>query len=50
MDSETCWNTLLNAIEAERLAEASEIADDLFTWLLKGGFPPTITNPLRSTS
>jgi hypothetical protein len=43
MDPQATWNALAKAIQAGDTEEAAMIADDLYSWLCRGGFPPKIT-------
>jgi len=40
MDSHQTWADMLDALKEKRWAEAKELADALYKWIRKGGFPP----------
>ena len=42
MDPNATWQQLLDALEASDWDTAGEFAEELLTWLLKGGFPPVV--------
>jgi hypothetical protein len=43
MDPNAAWLALAQAVADDEWETAAEIADNLLTWLARGGFPPTIT-------
>jgi len=43
MDPKAAWVDLCAALLDARWTKAGELADGLLDWLIKGGFPPSIT-------
>lgn len=43
MDPNQAWRELASAVHEEQWEEASQIAEDLLSWLDRGGFPPRIS-------
>lgn len=41
MDPQQTWTDMLEALERKQWQPAKELADSLYEWLKKGGFPPT---------
>lgn len=41
MDPHQTWSDMLDALNRKEWDEAKELADALYEWLCKGGFPPT---------
>lgn len=41
MDPQETWSEMLDAFEQKQWELAKELADALYEWLEKGGFPPT---------
>lgn len=41
MDPQQTWTDMLEALERKQWEPAKELADSLYEWLKKGGFPPT---------
>jgi hypothetical protein len=41
MDPQQTWADMLDALKRKEWDEAKELADALYEWLRKGGFPPT---------
>lgn len=40
MDPQQTWTDMLEALERKQWEAAKELADSLYEWLKKGGFPP----------
>lgn len=40
MDPHQTWPDMLDALKRKKWDDAKELADSLFEWLRKGGFPP----------
>ncbi|TWT61669.1 hypothetical protein [Rubinisphaera italica] len=40
MDSQQTWIDMLDALRHKKWDEAKELADALYEWIRKGGFPP----------
>ena len=41
MDPQQTWADMIDALERKQWEPAKELADALYGWLRKGGFPPT---------
>lgn len=41
MDPQQTWIDMLDALKQKQWDEAKELADALYVWICKGGFPPT---------
>lgn len=41
MDPQQTWTDMLEALKNKQWDEAKELADALYAWIGKGGFPPT---------
>lgn len=41
MDPHRTWADMLDALKRKEWDDAKELADALYEWLRKGGFPPT---------
>ena len=41
MDPQKTWDDMLNALQRKQWDEAKELADNLYGWLRRRGFPPT---------
>ena len=41
MDPQQTWQDMLDALQSRQWDEAKELADALYEWVRKGGFPPT---------
>ena len=41
MDPQQTWADMLDALQRKEWDNAKELADALYEWLRKGGFPPT---------
>lgn len=41
MDPQQTWADMLDALKRKEWDDAKELADALYEWLRKGGFPPT---------
>ena len=49
MDPDTCFSMILDSIAGEEWIGAAQHAENLRTWLAKGGFPPG-GGKIRTTS
>lgn len=47
MDPDATFQLLLDAIADDRHEDIAEHAEDLYTWMTRGGFAPTITTGKR---
>lgn len=43
MDPDACMKALADAVGTANWEEAKERAQDMLTWLARGGFPPNVT-------
>lgn len=41
MDPQQAWQDMLDALQSRQWDEAKELANALYEWIRKGGFPPT---------
>ena len=41
MDPQQTWLDMLDALQRKQWDDAKELADSLYDWIRKGGFPPT---------